>query len=219
MSKIYGYLRTSTDKQEIKNQKLEILEFGRKENLKIDDFIEIQISSRKTTKERRIDELLGKLEEGDTLIATELSRIGRSTVEVITIINELIEKGVDIIIVKQNLKINASNKNDMTSKVMITMLSLFAELERDLISQRTKEALKTKKAQGQILGKPVGTIQGSIYDKDRDRIIELLGLGLSVQKIAQKHLGLKYSSSLNNYVMKRRLREEAERLRVKSNNN
>ena len=126
MSKIYGYLRTSTDKQEIKNQKLEILEFGRKEDLKIDDFIEIQISSRKTTKERRIDELLGKLEEGDTLIATELSRIGRSTVEVITIINELIEKGVDIIIVKQNLKINASNKNDMTSKVMITMLSLFA---------------------------------------------------------------------------------------------
>jgi len=151
MSKIYGYLRTSTDKQEIKNQKLEILEFGRKEDLKIDDFIEIQISSRKTTKERRIDELLGKLEEGDTLIATELSRIGRSTVEVITIINELIEKGVDIIIVKQNLRINASNKNDMTSKVMITMLSLFAELERDLISQRTKEALKTKKAQGQIL--------------------------------------------------------------------
>lgn len=219
MSKIYGYLRTSTDKQEIKNQKLEILEFGRKEDLKIDDFIEIQISSRKTTKERRIDELLGKLEEGDTLIATELSRIGRSTVEVITIINELIEKGVDIVIVKQNLKINASNKNDMTSKVMITMLSLFAELERDLISQRTKEALKTKKAQGQILGKPVGTIQGSIYDKDKDRIIELLGLGLSVQKIAQKHLGLKYSSSLNNYVMKRRLREEAERLRVKSNNN
>ena len=219
MSKIYGYLRTSTDKQEIKNQKLEILEFGRKEDLKIDDFIEIQISSRKTTKERRIDELLRKLEEGDTLIATELSRIGRSTVEVITIINELIEKGVDIVIVKQNLKINASNKNDMTSKVMITMLSLFAELERDLISQRTKEALKTKKAQGQILGKPVGTIQGSIYDKDKDRIIELLGLGLSVQKIAQKHLGLKYSSSLNNYVMKRRLREEAERLRVKSNNN
>ena len=107
MSKIYGYLRTSTDKQEIKNQKLEILEFGRKEDLKIDDFIEIQISSRKTTKERRIDELLGKLEEGDTLIATELSRIGRSTVEVITIINELIEKGVDIVIVKQNLKINA----------------------------------------------------------------------------------------------------------------
>ena len=219
MSKIYGYLRTSTDKQEIKNQKLEILEFGRKEDLKIDDFIEIQISSRKTTKERRIDELLGKLEEGDTLIATELSRIGRSTVEVITIINELIDRGIDIIIVKQNLRINASNKNDMTSKVMITMLSLFAELERDLISQRTKEALKTKKAQGQVLGKPVGTIQGSIYDKDRDRIIELLGLGLSVQKIAQKHLGLKYSSSLNNYVMKRRLREEAERLRVKSNNN
>ena len=169
-------------------------------------------------KDRRIDELLEKLESGDILIATELSRIGRSTVEVITIINELIKNGIDVVIVKQNLKINASNKDDMVSKVMVTMLSLFAELERDLISHRTKEALRSKKVQGQVLGKPKGTVQKSIYDKDRGRIVELLSLGLTVKKIAENHLGLKYSSSLNGYVNKRKLREEAEALRLKSSN-
>ena len=215
MSKVLGYLRTSTDKQEINNQRLEILEYARKEDLKVSDFIEVQISSRKSVKDRRIDELLGKLQNGDTVIATELSRIGRSTVEVITIINELIKNGIDIVIVKQGLKINAGNKDDMTSKVMVTMLSLFAELERDLISHRTREALRSKKAQGQVLGKPKGTIQKSVYDKHRDRIVELLSLGLSVQKIAQKHLGLKYSSSLGGYVNKRKLREEARKLALK----
>ena len=215
MSKALGYLRTSTDKQEINNQRLEILEYARKEDLKVSDFIEVQISSRKSVKDRRIDELLGKLQNGDTVIATELSRIGRSAVEVITIINELIKNGIDIVIVKQGLKINAVNKDDMTSKVMVTMLSLFAELERDLISHRTKEALRSKKAQGQVLGKPKGTIQKSVYDKHRDRIVELLSLGLSVQKIAQKHLGLKYSSGLGGYVNKRKLREEAGKLALK----
>jgi len=215
MSKVLGYLRTSTDKQEINNQRLEILEYARKEDLKVSDFIEVQISSRKSVKDRRIDELLGKLQNGDTVIATELSRIGRSAVEVITIINELIKNGIDIVIVKQGLKINAVNKDDMTSKVMVTMLSLFAELERDLISHRTKEALRSKKAQGQVLGKPKGTIQKSVYDKHRDRIVELLSLGLSVQKIAQKHLGLKYSSGLGGYVNKRKLREEAGKLALK----
>jgi len=206
MAKIIGYLRTSTDKQEIDNQRLEILEFARKENLKIKEFIEIQISSRKNSKDRKIDEIKQKLKSGDTLIVTELSRIGRSTIEVITIINELIKDNVNIIFVKQNLRVNADNKDDMTSKVMITMLSLFGELERDLISLRTKEALKSKKAQGQILGKPKGTLQKSKYDKHLDKIKELLSLGLSVKKIAD-YLGYKHHNNLNIYVNKRRLRK------------
>ncbi len=206
--KILGYLRTSTEKQEINNQKLEILEYAQKENIKVDDFLEIQISSRKTTKERRIDELLNKVSSNDTIIVTELSRIGRSTAEVIGLINELINKEVNIIFVKQNLKLNIANKNDMTSKVMITMLSLFAELERDIISQRTKEALKTKKQQGIHLGKPKGTIQKSIYDNDKERIQELLNLGLSVRKIA-KHLGTTNYNNLNSYINKRKLKPEA----------
>ncbi len=97
--------------------------------------------------------------------------------------NELCKKGLSTIIVKQNFKINSQIKNDITSKAMITMLSLLAELEIDLISQRAKEALRTKKAQGIQPGKPKGTIQKSIYDKDKDKIIELLNVGLSVRKI------------------------------------
>jgi DNA invertase Pin-like site-specific DNA recombinase len=91
-------------------------------------------------------ELFEKLSTGDVLIVTELSRIGRSTIEVLSIVKELVQNGVDIVFIKQGLKINASNNNDMVSKVMITMFSLFAELERDLISHRTKEALRSKKA-------------------------------------------------------------------------
>ena len=103
--KTLGYLRTSTDKQEINNQRLEILEYARKEDLKVSDFIEVQISSRKSVKDRKIDELLGKLQNGDIVVATELSRIGRSTIEVLSIVKELVQNGVDIIFIKQNIKI------------------------------------------------------------------------------------------------------------------
>ena len=95
----------------------------------MDDFIEMTISSRKTSKERRIDEMLSVLDDADTLIVTELSRLGRSTAEVIGLVNELIKKQVRVIAIKQNLDMK---QHDMTSKVMITLFSLFAELERDL---------------------------------------------------------------------------------------
>lgn len=95
--------------------------------------------------------------------------------------------------------------HDMTSKVIVTMFSLFAELERDLISVRTKEALASKKVQGIQLGKPKGTIQKSKFDVHVERINELLELGLSVHKIA-KHLGFSSHIGLNNYIAKRKLR-------------
>ena len=159
--------------------------------MKVSDFIEAQVSSRKSLGERKMGELFEKLNAGDVLIVTELSRIGRSTIEVLSIVKELVQNGVDIVFIKQNLKINASNNNDMVSKVMITMFSLFAELERDLISHRTKEALRSKKASGVHLGKPKGTVQGSIYDEHKERITELLSLGLSVQKIAHQRSAAK----------------------------
>lgn len=208
MGKILAYLRTSTDKQDLNNQKLEILEYAQKNGLQIDDFISISISSRKSRRERRIDELLEKLEEADTLIVTELSRLGRSTGEVINLIDELINNNICVIVIKQNLTLD-KNQDDIQSLTMVTLLSLFAQLERVMISQRTKEALAAKKALGITLGKPKGTIQESIYDKDRDRIVELLRLGLSVRKISQIHLGYGQPSSLNYYITSRKLREEA----------
>ncbi|QBR83785.1 resolvase [Legionella israelensis] len=203
MSKTIAYIRTSTDKQDLNNQKLEIFEYAKKHQLQVDDFIEMSISSRKTSKERRIDEMLSALNDADILIVTELSRLGRSTAEVIGLINNLLQKQVRIIVIKQKLDIK---QHDMTSKVMITLFSLFSELERDLISLRTKEALASKKRQGIKLGKPKGTIQRSKFDKDIDKIKELLTLGLSVRKVAN-FLGYSNHIGLNTYVRKRNLRE------------
>jgi DNA invertase Pin-like site-specific DNA recombinase len=204
MGRTVAYLRASTDKQDLNNQKLEILEFARQKNLHVDEFVAITISSRKTSKQRRIDELLHTLSELDTLIVTELSRLGRSTSEVIALINELVQRHIRVIIIKQNLDLRQNH--DMTAKVMVTLFSLFAELERDLVSLRTKEALAAKKSQGIRLGKPKGTIQASKFDKDRARIEEFLRWGLSVRKIA-KALGYSNHIGLSTYIRKRKLRE------------
>lgn len=202
MSKIIAYLRASTDKQDLSHQKLELLEFARKKSLTIHEFVEMIVSSGKTSKQRRIDDLIDKLSQADTLMVTELSRLGRSTAEVISLVNELVQKNIRVIITKQNLDIS---KQGMNSKINLTMFSLFAELERDLISLRTKEALASKKRQGQILGKPKGTIQKSKFDKDVDKIKELLNYGLSVRKTA-KVLGYTNHIALNTYIKKRGMR-------------
>lgn len=204
MGKIIAYLRASTDKQDLNHQKLELLEFARKKSLAIDEFVEITISSRKTSKQRRIDELLSMLNNGDTLLVTELSRLGRSTTEVITIVNSLAHRSIRVIVLKQNLDIS---QQDINSKVTLTLFSLFSELERDLIGLRTKEALASKKRQGQILGKPKGTIQKSKFDKHAEKIKELLEYGLSVRKISSV---LEYTNhiALNTYINKRNLKEK-----------
>lgn len=201
-NKTVAYIRASTNKQDVNNQKLEILEYARQHNLKVDDFIEVTMSSKRTTKQRRIDEMLEKLEGSGVLIATELSRLGRSTAEVIALINELLAKKVRVILTKQNLDITGQ---DMASKIIVTLFSLFAELERDLISLRTKEALAAKKSQGIQLGKPKGTIQKSMYDKDVEKIKDWLELGLSARKIS-RNLGYGTYISLNTYLKKRNLR-------------
>lgn len=201
MSQMLAYIRTSTDKQDLNNQKLEILEWARKKEMKVDAFVEITMSSRKTSKQRRIEEVLQTLNDSDILVVTELSRLGRSSAEVIALVNELVARNIRVIILKQNLDIS---QHDMTSKIIITLFSLFAELERDLISLRTKEALAAKKSQGITLGKPKGTIQKSKFDADRERIKDLLKLGLSVRKIASL-LGYKNHLALNTYINKRKL--------------
>ena len=201
MGKIVAYLRASTDKQDLDHQKLELLEFCRRKSMSVDEFVEITISSRQPTKQRRIDDLVDKLVETDTLIVTELSRLGRSTTEVISLVNALVKRNIRVIVIKQNLDISTE---DMNSKVTLTLFSLFAELERDLISLRTKEALASKKRQGQILGKPKGTIQKSKFDQNINKIKELLGYGLSVRKIANV-LGYTNHIALNTYIKKRNI--------------
>jgi len=209
INKVLAYLRTSTDKQDLNNQKLAILEYARQNHVPIEDFIAVSISSRQNRRERRIDELLDRLNPGDTLLVTELSRLGRSTGQVINLIDELVNGGIRIIVIKHNLTLDKT-QNDIQSLAMITLLSLFAEMERMMISLRTKEALATKKAQGVPLGKPIGVIQDSIYDKDRERIVELLGLGVSERRISIHHLGYGRPSGLNYYINTRKLRKKVE---------
>lgn len=184
---ILGYIRVSTDKQTVQNQRHAINEYAVNHKMVIDKFIDIEVSSRKSKKERRIEEITEQLHEGDTLICSELSRLGRSTVEVLGIIDHLTAQGITVILIKQGLQLSKDSK-DVTSKVMVTLFSLFSELERDLISQRTREALKSRKDGGMILGRKVGSLSKSQYDKDRDQIMELINMGLSANKICSIHL-------------------------------
>ena len=207
MPQILAYIRTSTDKQDNDNQKLEIYEYARNKKMKIDEVIQIQVSSHKGRLQRRIEELMEKLHEGDTLIVTEISRLGRSTAEVIHLINSMIKSSIRIISIKQGIDIN---KHDMSSKIIVTIFSLLAELERDLISLRTKEALSVKKAKGIRLGKPVGTIQKSKFDKDVERIKELLSLGVSIRR-SSKILGYPNHIGLSNYIRTRKVMDEVKK--------
>jgi DNA invertase Pin-like site-specific DNA recombinase len=225
MGKTLAYVRASTDRQDAKNQRHEILEHAHREKRTVDDFIEVTISSRQDSRQRRIEELQERLEPGDILLVTELSRLGRSTGEVIILINQLVTFGVTVIVIKQNLVLSDESQ-DMTAKVMVTLLALFAEIERDFISLRTKESLAAKKAAGVTLGKPKGTIQRSMYDKDRARIEELLQHGVPQTRIVETHLGYGTTKSLSYYVRTRGLKTEPEQktiqvelyLRVENNN-
>lgn len=182
MNKTIAYLRVSTDGQDLKNQKYEILDYADKNNMQITDWIEIKISSRRSTKERLIDELLEKLDTQDTLIISEMSRIGRSVGQIISIVDELIKKQVKVIIIKQNMFING--KNDIQTKTMVTLFSLFAEIERDLISQRTKAGLAKAKAEGKLLGRPKGNGKSKLDGKESE-IQELLNKKVSRASIAR----------------------------------
>lgn len=197
----YGYVRVSTDKQTVDNQKNEILNYAQINKLFIDSFIDVEISSKKNTEDRKIDYLISQLSKDDILIVSELSRLGRSTVEVLGIIENILKLGVTIIFIKQGLRVSNDTK-DATSKVMITLFSLFAELERDLISNRTKEALKSRKDKGQILGRKLDSLSISQYDAKANEILTLLNKKVSYTTII-KLLGFGSAKTLIEWSKKR----------------
>ena len=207
--KTIGYIRVSTNTQDVKNQRHEILEFAHKLKVKINEFIEVEESSRKSQGKRRITEAFDKLQSGDMLIVSELSRLGRSTGEVINLVNALAEKKVRLISIKQNLDL--TGKNDITSKVMVTMFSLFSELERDMISQRTKNALAAKKEAGVILGRPTGSQSPNKLDDKKEEILKLLNMDIPKATIA-KLVGSK-RATLNYYLTTRKIKKTNEKSR------
>lgn len=178
----YGYLRVSTDKQDEENQRQEIVR-----HLAVDEFIAVECSSRKSQDERGITDLLSRLVHGDTLVVTELSRLARSTSELLIMVDGFIKAGVGLTALKQGIRIPANGgKMDASTKTVVTMFGLMAELERDFISMRTKMGLAAKKAAGVRLGKPPGTLQVSGLDSVKEDIKNMLADGVSVLAISEK---------------------------------
>lgn len=187
--KTLGYIRVSTDKQDADSQRHLLLEYANKHKILIDEFIEIEISSRRNQQERRIDELLIRLTQGDTLIVAELSRLGRNMLETMNIIHELTENGVSIIFVRQP---ELSTIGPQT-KLLLAIYSYFAESERDFIALRTKQGLAAARASGQQLGRPKGAkSKQRILDPYKEQIAKYLKLGLdlaAILKIINPQLG------------------------------
>lgn len=205
MSKIIGYCRVSTGVQTTQNQRREILDYVHSKNQKLDELIEVTISSRRNTKDREIDETLSKLEKGDTLIVTKLDRLGRSTIEVLKIIEELKEKGIILQIIKDNITVDTNNTNPINT-MMLTLLSGFAQMERDFISERTKSALAQRKAQGIKLGRKKGQIVKSKFDEHKEKIVELLSYDVPISKIVNQ-IGIGTRQSLTTYINTRGLKK------------
>jgi DNA invertase Pin-like site-specific DNA recombinase len=170
--KVLGYIRVSTDHQDLSKQKHLLLEYSQQQRIIIDEFIQVEVSSRRSTKERRIDELQSKLEQGDRLLVAELSRLGRNMYETLNIINELSEKGISITFIRQpELSTTGSH-----AKLLLAIYSYFAEAEREFISIRTKQGLAAAKAQGKQLGRRKGSRnkKGQVLDPFKPLIQQYL---------------------------------------------
>ena len=199
--KVYGYTRVSTGVQTNENQKHIILDYAHSQKMKIEEIVEVVVSSTKNKKDRKIDEVLEKIKEGDTLLVYALDRIGRSTLDTLQIIEEIKIKKIKLIIIKENLIINPNISNPMND-MLLTMLSSFAQLERSFISERTKLGLKARKDKGMKLGRQKGQQVKSKYDEHREKIEELYTLGLSAKKICD-YIGVGTPASLLSYIKTR----------------
>lgn len=150
---IYGYIRVSTDKQTVENQRYEINNFCERQEIIVNKWIEETISGGKKVEERNLGKLLKKMKKGDILICSELSRLGRNLLMIMGILNECMNRDIQVWTIKDNYRLGS----DINSKVLAFAFGLSAEIERNLISQRTKEALARKRAEGVVLGRPVGS--------------------------------------------------------------
>lgn len=150
---VYGYIRVSSDKQTVENQRFEISNFCEKNNLTIDVWVEETISGMTRVENRKLGKLLKKIKKKDVLICSELSRLGRNLLMIMGVLNECMNRDIQVWTIKDNYRLGS----DISSKVLAFAFRLSAEIERNLISQRTREALARKKAEGVVLGRPKGS--------------------------------------------------------------
>jgi DNA invertase Pin-like site-specific DNA recombinase len=167
---IYGYVRVSTDKQTVDNQRFEIERFCLKNNLAIEEWIEETISGNKSPEKRLLGSLLAEVRPGDLIICSELSRLGRSLFMIMSILNQLMLNDVRIWTIKDNYRLG----DNIQSKVLAFAFGLSAEIERELISQRTREALARKRSEGKILGRPMGKKSSRVKLSGQEKEIRAL---------------------------------------------
>lgn len=180
--KTIGYIRVSSNKQTLEHQRFEIENFALKEGIKIDTWIEEKISSRMSLDKRKLGQILNNLKEKDILISCEISRLGRSLLEIMRILEICLNKDCQVWTIKENYRLG----NDIQSKVMAFAFGLAAEIERKLISDRTKSSLANLKASGKKLGRPL-TAQSKklLLAKNSRKIDTLLSKGLPITQIAK----------------------------------
>ena len=198
--KTIAYLRVSTTDQNNEKFQAAILKFAHIKRFGHVDFVVEVVSGKVNWRKRKIGALIDEMKKGDRLLVPELSRLGRSTLEVLEILKTAKDKDIAVYDAKGNLELNGDS---MQSKVMATMFALFAELEHDFISQRTKEALKARKAAGVKLGRPRGPGKSRL-DPHKEEIIALLKTGVPKTKVAGKY-SVK-TSTLYNWLKKNNIR-------------
>lgn len=202
MSKIFTYVRNNELNQKYtQSQRDSIQKYITKQNIAVFKNIEINIST--PNEERNILDLLKNCEKNSMIIVSNLNVFGRTIETILEIVKFLLANKIRIIVVEQNLDL--LDDKDMLTQMILSVISMTVTLEKEIMSLRTKEALSAKKLDGMALGKPKGTIQKSKFDMQRDKIEELLSVGLSVRKIS-KLLGYNNHIGLNNYVRKRKIK-------------
>lgn len=178
--KVIAYIRVSTGQQNCANQKYEIDAYCKHHNLVIDEWVEEIISSGKKLEDRKLGKLLKRLDNNTLLICTEISRIGRNMLEVMSILQQCLEKECRVLTIKENFSLGT----DIQSKLLAVVFSLVSEMERQLLSQRTKESLKRLKEEGKHLGRPYGFSYKKLHKK-HGKVVELLNKGVSKAQIAR----------------------------------
>lgn len=200
---IYAYIRVSSDKQTVENQRFELLKYADNKNLKINHWIEETVSGTKKVSQRELGRFITEMQDDDILIVTELSRLGRNLMEVMSILNSCMEKNTKVFSIKEGYELG----NNINSKILAFAFSLSAEIERNLISQRTKEALARKKSEGKMLGRPKGSLsKHTKLSGKEEEIKELLSKKVSISAIA-RIVGVN-RLTLTNFINTRGLRKD-----------
>lgn len=171
--KVYAYLRVSTGKQDLQNQQFAILKYCEQNNIQIDEWVEETVSGGKDYKNRKLGKLIDKCNAGDVIICSEISRLGRSMFMILDLLHIFLDKGIEVRALKENLTLI----DDLQSRVLCFAFGIAAEVEKSMISERTREALAKKKAEGVKLGRPVGS---------KNKKVKLSGKEIAIQTLLEE---------------------------------